>query len=55
MVSVTSANHHTDYGPVGDDYYVKNAGGKAMVDLVNLARLEIDTTIHVNPPNLNLG
>jgi hypothetical protein len=32
-----------------------NAGGKALVDLVALARLAIDTTIHVNPPHINLG
>ncbi|MFO1498640.1 MAG: trypsin-like serine protease [Verrucomicrobiota bacterium] len=55
MVGVTSANHHTDYGPFGDDYYVMNAAGKAMVDLVGLARLQIDTTIHVNPPHLDLS
>lgn len=55
IVGVTSANAHTDYGPFGDNYYVMNAGGKAMVDLVALARIEIDTTIHVNPPHLTFG
>ncbi len=55
VVGVTSGNHKTDYGPFGDDFYVMNAGGKAMLDLVALARLEIDTTIHVNPPHLTFG
>jgi hypothetical protein len=55
IVGVTSANEHIDYGPFGDDYQVLNAGGKAMVDFVALAKLEIDTTIHINPPHINLG
>jgi hypothetical protein len=55
IVGVTSANQGTDYGPFGSDYQVLNASGRAMVNLVGLARLEIDTTIHVNPPKLNLG
>ena len=55
IVGVTSGNHKTDYGPFGDDFYVMNAGGKAMADLVALARLEVDTTIHVNPPHLTFG
>lgn len=55
IVGVTSANNHTDYGPFGDDFYVMNAGGKAMVDLVGLARLQIDTSIHVSDPHLTFG
>lgn len=55
IVGVTSGNHHVDYGPFGDDFYVMNAGGKAMVDLVGLARLEIDTSIHVSDPHLTFG
>ena len=55
IVGVTSGNHKTDFGPFGDDFYVMNAGGKAMVDLVALARLEIDTTIHVSQPHLTFG
>lgn len=54
IVGVTSANHKTDNGPFGNNFYVMNAGGKAMVDLVALARLEIDTSIHVKPPHINL-
>ena len=55
IVGVTSANEHIDYGPFGDDYQVLNAGGKAMVDFVALARIQIDTTIHINPPHIDLG
>ena len=55
IAGVTSSNRKTDYGPIGNDYYVINAGGKAMVDLVALARLEINTTIHVNPPHIDMG
>jgi hypothetical protein len=56
IVGVTSGNHKTDYGPFGNDFYVMNAGGKAMAeDIVALARLEVDTTIHVNPPHLTFG
>lgn len=55
LVGVTSGNEHVDYGPFGDDYQVLNASGKAMVDLVALARLEIDTTIHVRPPDIELS
>jgi V8-like Glu-specific endopeptidase len=55
IVGVTSANHKVDLGPFGSDHYEMNAGGRAMVEMVGLARLEIDTTIHVNPPHLNLG
>lgn len=55
IVGVTSAILRIDFGPFGTDYGVLNAGGKAMVDFVSLARLQIDTTIHINPPKINLG
>lgn len=55
IVGVNSCIRETDYGPFGTDLMVVNAGGKAMVDLVGVARLEIDTDIHVKPPNINMG
>lgn len=55
IVGVTSANDKVDYGPFGNDYQVLNASGKAMVEMVGLAKLEIDTSIHINPPHLNLS
>ena len=39
ILGVTSANEAVDYGPFGNDYQVLNASGKAMVDMVGLARL----------------
>jgi hypothetical protein len=54
IVGVVSANEKVDYG-LWTDYQVLNAAGKAMVDMVALARLEIHTGIHVNPPHIDLG
>ena len=55
LIGVTSANEKVDY-LVSTDYQVLNASGKAMVDMVALARLEIDTGIHIiRPPDLNLS
>lgn len=55
IVGVVSANEKFDYF-FENDYQVLNASGKAMVELVGLARLEINTDIHIiRPPDLNLG
>lgn len=54
IVGVTSANEGVDYGPFGTDYQVLNASGKAMVEMVAMARLEIELGIHINPPKFDL-
>jgi V8-like Glu-specific endopeptidase len=54
IVGVVSRNEHIDLWIFGDDYQVLNASGKAMVDLVALGRLEIDTSIKIKPPEIIL-
>ena len=54
IVGVTSRNEHIDLLFLGDDYQVLNASGKAMVDMIALDRLEIDTSIRINPPDIIL-
>lgn len=47
MGSGALVGRKSDNGLLNDDHYVMNSGDKAMVDLVGLARLKIDTIIHV--------
>ncbi|HWA91871.1 MAG TPA: trypsin-like serine protease [Rhizomicrobium sp.] len=54
VVGTTSANSETDFGIFGSSYWVMNASGKAMVDMIALARLQVDTDIHVKPPDVRL-
>jgi V8-like Glu-specific endopeptidase len=53
VVGVVSANEKVDYG-LWTDYQVLNASGKAMVNMVGLARLQVNTDIVVRPPHVDL-